>query len=86
MGTALGMYTIRIKGRLGPNALSAFPSRVPQLNANETVLTGWLEDRSALFGVLAQIEALDLQLLELRRMRAEARSPQLDDDLSPDGA
>jgi len=59
---------------------------VPQLNANETVLTGWLEDRSALFGVLAQIEALDLQLLELRRMRAEARSPQLDDDLSPDGA
>ncbi len=86
MGTALGMYTIRIKGRLGPTALSAFPSMVPQLNANETVLTGWLEDRSALFGVLAQIEALDLQLLELRRMRAEARSPQLDDDLSPDGA
>jgi len=80
------MYTIRIKGRLGPTALSAFPSMVPQLNANETVLTGWLEDRSALFGVLAQIEALDLQLLELRRMRAEARSPQLDDDLSPDGA
>jgi len=80
------MYTIRIKGRLGATALSAFPSMVPQLNANETVLTGWLEDRSALFGVLAQIEALDLQLLELRRMRAEARSTQLDDDLSPDGA
>ena len=86
MGTALGLYTIRIKGRLGATALSAFPSMVPQLNANETVLTGWLEDRSALFGVLAQIEALDLHLLELRRMRAEARSPQLDDDLSPDGA
>jgi len=59
---------------------------VPQLNANETVLTGWLEDRSALFGVLAQIEALDLQLLELRRIRAEPQSPQSDDDLSPDGA
>ena len=86
MGTALGLYTIRIKGRLGATALSAFPSMVPQLNANETVLTGWLEDRSALFGVLAQIEALDLQLIELRRVRAEARSPQLDDDLSPDGA
>jgi len=86
VGTALGLYTIRIKGRLGATALSAFPSMVPQLNANETVLTGWLEDRSALFGVLAQIEALDLQLLELRPMRAEARSPQLDDDLSPDGA
>ncbi len=86
MGTALGLYTIRIKGRLGATALSAFPSMVPQLNVNETVLTGWLEDRSALFGVLAQIEALDLQLLELRRMRAEARSPQLDDDLSSDGA
>jgi hypothetical protein len=28
-----------------------------------------LEDRSALFGVLAQIEALDLELLEVRRIR-----------------
>jgi hypothetical protein len=37
-----------------------------ELKSGETVLTGSLEDRSALFGVLAQIEALGLELLELR--------------------
>ena len=84
MGTALGLYTIRIKGRLGATALSAFPSMVPQLNANETVLTGWLEDQAALFGVLAQIEGLGLQLLELRQIRASPRSPESADDRSPD--
>jgi hypothetical protein len=44
---------------------------VPELEGSETVLTGVLEDRSALFGVVAQIEALGLELLELRRIRAE---------------
>jgi hypothetical protein len=34
----------------------------------ETVLTGSLEDRAALFGVLAQIEALGLDLLEVRQI------------------
>jgi len=36
---------------------------------SETVLTGVLEDRSAVFGVLAQIEGLGLELLELREIR-----------------
>jgi hypothetical protein len=63
------LYTIRIGGRLGATALSAFPSMVPVLKGGETELTGLLEDRSALFGVLAQIEALDLELLEVRRIR-----------------
>ena len=69
MTTPPGLYTIRIKGRLGPTALSAFPSMVPELEGSDTVLTGLLEDRSALFGVLAQIEALNLELLELRQVR-----------------
>jgi hypothetical protein len=65
-----GLYAIRIKGRLGVTALSAFPSMVSELEGSDTVLTGLLEDRSALFGVLAQIEALGLELLELRRIPA----------------
>ena len=69
MATLPGLYTIRIKGRLGPTALSAFPSMVCELKGSETVLTGLLQDRSALFGVLAQIEALGLDLLELRQIR-----------------
>jgi hypothetical protein len=71
VGTLLGLYTIRIKGRLGPTALSAFPSMVSELKDSETVLTGLLEDRSAVFGVLAQIEALGLELLELRQIRSD---------------
>jgi len=59
---------IRIGGRLGATALSAFPSMASELEDGETVLTGWLEDRSALFGVLAQIEALGLELLEVRQL------------------
>jgi hypothetical protein len=42
---------------------------VCELECGETVLTGLLEDRSAVFGVLGQIEALGLELLELRRIR-----------------
>jgi hypothetical protein len=38
------------------------------------VLTGLLTDRSARFGVLAEIEALGLELIELRRIRPERRS------------
>ena len=69
MATTPGLYTIRIKGRLGATALSAFPSMVSELKGGETVLTGLLQDQSALFGVLAQIEALGLELLELRQIR-----------------
>ena len=66
-----GWYTIRIKGRLGATALSAFPSMASELEGTDTVLTGLLEDRSALFGVVAQIEALGLELLELRREKGD---------------
>jgi hypothetical protein len=68
VATTPGLYSIRIRGRLGATALSAFPSMVSQLKGSETVLTGLLEDRSALFGVLAQIEALGLELVELRQI------------------
>ena len=42
---------------------------VPEVEGSDTVLTGSLTDRSAVFGVLAQIEALGLELLELRKIR-----------------
>jgi hypothetical protein len=81
VATTPGLYAIRIKGQLGATALSAFPSMASELKDDETVLTGPLEDRSALFGVLAQIEALGLDLLELKQIHegpkpAGGRSPQ----------
>jgi hypothetical protein len=79
------LYAIRIKGRLGATALSAFPSMVSELKGSETVLTGLLKDRSALFGVLAQIEALGLELVELRQIRARPTLRETRDDRSPHG-
>ena len=47
---------------------SAFPGLQAQACGGDTVLTGPLPDRAALYGVLAQIEALGLELLEVRRL------------------
>jgi hypothetical protein len=45
----------------------------PQQKGAHTVLTGWL-DQSALYGVLAEMEALGLVLLEVRRMEPRGKS------------
>jgi hypothetical protein len=74
VATPPGLYTIRISGRLGATARSAFPSMVCELKGSETVFTGLLKDRSALFGVLAQIEALGLELIEVRQIRPRPTS------------
>ena len=74
MDTAPAPYMIRIDGHLGAAVLSAFPALAPQHDGAQTVLTGRL-DRSALYGVLAEIEALGLDLLELRKLTRDRTSP-----------
>ena len=62
MDPAPAPYLIRINGHLGATMLSAFPALTPRrhgAHTAHTVLTGLL-DRSALYGVLAEIEALGL--------------------------
>ena len=61
-------YRIRVRGRLGETMLSAFPGLQARASGADTVLTGPLADRAALHGVLAEIEALGLELLEVRRL------------------
>ena len=60
-------YEIRVGGQLGELLRGAFPGLHAQEHGAETVLTGELPDQAALHGVLAQIESLGLELLELRR-------------------
>jgi hypothetical protein len=47
---------------------AAFPAFQAQARGDDTVLTGALPDHAALYGVLAQMEALALELLDLRRL------------------
>ena len=61
-------YRIRVRGRLGPTMRCAFPALQARASGGDTVLTGPLCDRAALYGVLAEIEALGLELLEVRRL------------------
>jgi len=58
-------YEIRVQGVLGATLLQAFPGLQARTEGRETVLSGELADRAALHGVLAQIEALGLELLEV---------------------
>jgi hypothetical protein len=53
-----------------------------QRQGADTVLTGLL-DRSALYGVLAEIEALGLDLLEVRRLTPRRKSSAPGDRRSP---
>jgi hypothetical protein len=68
-------YEIRVRGQLGATMLRAFPALQAEIRDEDTLLLGALTDQSALHGVLAQIEALGLELLELRRLLPMAGPP-----------
>jgi len=67
MGPAPAWFEIEINGHLGAALLAAFPVLAAERRGAHTLLTGSL-DRSALHGVLAEIEALGLELIEVRRL------------------
>jgi hypothetical protein len=60
-------YEIRVRGLLGGTLRGAFPDLRARADGAETVLSGPVVDQAALYGVLDQIEALGLELVELRR-------------------
>jgi hypothetical protein len=63
-------YEIRVRGVLNETLLEAFPGLRAEAHSGETVLAGALADQAALHGLLAQVEALGLELLEVRRLSA----------------
>jgi hypothetical protein len=70
-----GCYEIRLQGRLDARWDACFEGLTLTTGDGFTLLAGPVTDQAALHGLLAQIEALGLELLELRRLppRAEDR-------------
>lgn len=63
-------YEIHVGGLLSERLLSAFPELLAREDGRVTVMVGDLPDQAALHGVLSRIEALGLELLEVRRGRS----------------
>jgi hypothetical protein len=61
-------YQIRIRGHLGPTMRRAFPGLHSKIQGRDTLLTGAVPDQAALHGLLAQVETLGLELLEVLRI------------------
>ena len=61
-------YEICVGGRLGDTIRCAFPALRARARGGDTILSGVLADQAALYGVLAQLEALGLELIEVRRL------------------
>jgi hypothetical protein len=69
-------YEIRVRGHLGATVCRAFPALHPKTQGRDTLLRGVIADQAALHGVLAQIEALGLELLEVLRVPREPGTTQ----------
>jgi hypothetical protein len=63
-------YQISVRGHLGATMLRAFPALHAETRGGDTLLEGAMADQAALHGVLARVESLGLELLEVRRLPA----------------
>jgi len=61
-------YEIRIRGRVTRSLLDSFERMESELEPVETVLHGPVRDQAELHGLLDRIQALGLELIEVRRL------------------
>lgn len=61
-------YEIHVRGQVPSDVLEELEDLTVVDEPAVTVLTGVLPDQSALFGVLARLQDLGLELIELRRL------------------
>jgi hypothetical protein len=72
-----GSYEIRVKGRLSDSIAAAFEGMRASVEPVETVLHGPVQDQAALYGLLHQIQALGLELVEVRRLPEPPDDPEI---------
>jgi hypothetical protein len=68
VGVRRTSYEIHIKGRMSEQLLGAFEGMDATVQAGKTVLRGPVLDQAALHGLLDRIQALGLELVEVRRL------------------
>ena len=61
-------FEIHVRGALAAETLEDFEYLDATVIPAETVLTGVVPDQSALYGVLMRLQALGLELVEVRRI------------------
>ncbi len=63
-------YEVKVRGRLSRTVLDQFEQLklAADIEPVETVLHGPVQDQAALHGLLRRIEALGLELVEVRRL------------------
>jgi hypothetical protein len=63
-----GSYEIRVRGQIGKTVAARFDGFDAELEPAETVLRGEIRDQAELHGLLARIESLGLELVEVRQV------------------
>lgn len=66
-----GDYEIHIRGRVNESFRYAFEELTITVKPIETILHGANLDQAALYGILDRIQALGLELIEIRRIPAD---------------
>ena len=61
-------YAFRVRGRLSPAVVAALEPLARVDTTTETVLRGVVTDQAALHGLIARIEHLGVELVELQRL------------------
>jgi hypothetical protein len=61
-------YEIRIRGRLSKSALLAFENLTATTKPATTILSGTIPNQEALHKLLGKLQALGLEVVELRRL------------------
>jgi hypothetical protein len=67
-GVTDSTYEIRIRGRMSAALLDSFQGMESAIEPVETVLHGPVRDQAELHGLIDRVQALGLELIEVRRL------------------
>ena len=68
-------YEIHVQGEIPTDALPEFEGMTTFLEPAETVISGVVTDQAALQGLIARVQALGLELVEVRRLPGAIAPP-----------